>query len=116
MTDKAPEGKTHAERMLELDELQRQQPPHRQRDIREDVLKYWDAHIERLRLIYAPFPVVRRLGTGSAMPWAGTIVGDTFYGDGLTRRLAGKGGYAREWRETGDGLEWDDYAALAGVT
>ena len=37
-------------------------------------------HIERLKLIYAPFPDVRRLGTGSAMPWAGTVVADTFFG------------------------------------
>lgn len=38
----------------------------------------WAAHITRLRLIYKPFPVVRRLGTGSACPWAGTIVVNHF--------------------------------------
>jgi hypothetical protein len=48
------------------------------------------AHIERLKLIYAPFPVVRRVGTGSALPWGGTIVGDTFYGaDALGGRRRG---------------------------
>jgi hypothetical protein len=47
---------------------------------RTSALRLWLAHIERLRLIYEPFPVVRRLGTGSALPWGGTIVTDTFYG------------------------------------
>lgn len=43
---------------------------------------HWKAHIERLQLIYRPFPAVVRVGTGSAMPWSGTIIGDTFYGNG----------------------------------
>jgi hypothetical protein len=37
-------------------------------------------HEERLRLIMAPFPVVRRLDP--SYPHAGTIIGDTFFGDG----------------------------------
>lgn len=35
-------------------------------------------HIARLRLIFKPFPVVRRIGTGSALPWSGVIVNDLF--------------------------------------
>lgn len=59
------------------------------------------AHIERLRLIYAPFPVVRRFGTGSAMPWAGTIVADTFFGD--MDRPKGKHGDGRDGFYEGNG-------------
>ena len=34
-------------------------------------------HEERLRLIYRPFPEVRRIAS-SAMPWAGVLLGDQF--------------------------------------
>lgn len=38
-------------------------------------------HEERIRLIMRPFPRVRVIGgAGSALPWAGTIVADNFYG------------------------------------
>lgn len=40
---------------------------------------YLQAHQERLRLIHKPFEI-RRIGTGSAMPWAGTITGDSMPG------------------------------------
>lgn len=43
--------------------------------------RHFLAHIERLRIIFRPFPAVRRIGTGSACPWSGVIVNDTF---GLT--------------------------------
>ena len=50
-------------------------------------LQNWDetsqAHIDRLRLIYAPFPAVRRLE--STYPWAGTITVDTIFGTGIDR-------------------------------
>lgn len=49
------------------------------------------AHEERMRIILAPVPVVRRIGTGSAMPWAGTIVNDNMPGasHAAPGRLAG---------------------------
>lgn len=62
------------------------------------------AHIERLKIIYAPFPEVRRLGTGSAYPWAGTIVVDTFFG--TPGRPHGKHGDGHEeygFDNSGDG-------------
>ncbi len=60
---------------------------------------HWAAHIARLRLIYAPFPEIRRIGTGSALPWSGTIIGDTFYGDGdgyTDRPAVHRGAHAAE--------------------
>lgn len=38
----------------------------------------WRDHLDRLELIAKPFPAVRRLGTGSAMPWAGVLYKDDF--------------------------------------
>ena len=56
------------------------------------------AHIERLKIIYAPFPQVWRMGGcigyGSALPWAGTIVVDTFFG--TVGKPRGKHGDGRE--------------------
>lgn len=56
------------------------------------------AHIERLKIIYAPFPNVWRsggnIGFGSALPWAGTIVVDTFFG--TVGKPRGKHGDGRE--------------------
>jgi hypothetical protein len=43
-------------------------------------LRHWLDHVDRLKLIYKPFPAPRRIGTGSAMPWAGTPVMDEFMG------------------------------------
>ena len=58
------------------------------------------AHIERLKLIYKPFPQVRTIGGGgSAKTWAGTIVTDTFFG--TAERPTGKKGDGRELLETG---------------
>jgi hypothetical protein len=57
-------------------------------------------HIERLKLIYKPFPVVRRIGGGgSAATWAGTIVSDTFFGTG--ERPTGKKGDGRDMLQAG---------------
>lgn len=67
---------TVAERAAWLAERAADRPKHK------GARELHDAHIARLRLIYAPFPQVRRLGTGSALPWAGTIVTDTFFGTG----------------------------------
>ena len=69
---------THEERIEELNRML-DRAPQTEGKRRSDYLK----HVARLFLIYKPFPVVRRLGTGSALPWGGTIVGDTFYGTAL---------------------------------
>lgn len=111
--DKATEGKTHAQRMAEIDDMEPHVSATQGGQSVKEARTHWQAHIKRLRLIYAPFPKVRRLGDGSAMPWAGTIVGDTFYGDAFPQpnqrgKYAGK--FASSgWRETGDAYEWDDY-------
>lgn len=114
MTPEIVEGKTHEDRVRELEEQEKHGP----RKPTEEQRRYWLAHCERLRIIYAPFPMCRRIGAaGSAMTWAGTIVGDTFY-DSYDKRGGGLyvGDKTPHWRETGDGFEWDDYAALCGVT
>ena len=80
---------THAERMLWIarEAYAREKVKGRtKKEIAQD-----RAHVERQWLIYKPFPVVRRLGTGSALPWGGTIVGDKFYGDGHTDYTTGGG-------------------------
>lgn len=120
---------THEQRVKALDELERQGPApcplHKTYTGKGTptstkpgcVCRYvyhWQAHIDRLRLIYAPVPAVRRLADGSAMPWAGTIVSDTFFGDEHARPQKGGGNHGYDgkytsWRETGDGYEWDDY-------
>lgn len=104
---------TYDERMAELDRLSVAGPPKRPTDAlkRRQAVDYWAAHIVRLRAIYAPLPVVRRLGTGSAMPWAGTIVSDTFYGciDDFEADMMRKRGYVvnidlgKYWRNTEEG-------------
>lgn len=107
MTPETPEGMTHEDRLREIDLLAAAAGTKRD--------PHYRAHIDRLLLIYAPFPVVRRLGTGSAMPWAGTIIGDTFYGDGITREAVRRSN-ATEWREiSGDSGEWDDYVAACAL-
>lgn len=60
------------------------------------------AHIERLKLIYRPFPAVRYIGgAGSAMTWAGTIIADTFYG--TNEKPVGKHGGGNNYSYDDDG-------------
>lgn len=71
------------------------------------------AHIERLKLIYKPFPQVRRIGgAGSAMTWAGTIVTDTFFG--TNGKPTGKHGDGRDEHEMGDGRTYSGKYADTG--
>lgn len=98
------EGYTHAERMAQLDTLMDEAygMPSRtpnQRHAKELAC----AHVGRLRLIYKPFPVVLR--RQSAMIHSGTIVGDTFYGNGDT------GGATRKHRDV-DGSDWANHAYI----
>ena len=58
-------------------------------------IQLWNAHLDRLALIHAPLPVVRRLGTGSALPWGGCIVADTF-GEMVPQRAN------KAWRSQGN--------------
>lgn len=67
---------TYEQRQALLDDVAQAGP---QRRLKGDSLAHWRAHIARLELIYKPFPVARRV-SGSALPWSGTIVGDSFFG------------------------------------
>ena len=107
---RAIDVETYAERMQDIDNDEKRGPSGRHLG----TIAQWHAHCERLRLIYAPFPVVRRFGTGSALPWAGTIVGNMSL-DGVMRGIPKNIRKVDVWRETGDGMEWDDYATLCGL-
>lgn len=97
------EGLTHAERVAELEAF---------RDVAVDMPKRTPAqqrtrqqlidHVDRLLLIYKPFPVVLR--RQSAMIHSGTIVGDRFFGDG-------HGGPVKKHRDV-DGNDWANHAYI----
>lgn len=92
---------TYAERQALIIDIASAGP---QRRLKGDSLAHWRAHIERLQLIYKPFPVVRRIG-GSALPWSGTIVGDQFFGGNDNARRAFTSGRVNGWNGCTDNAE-----------
>ena len=120
--DVQPTGLTHTERMASIDKLVIDGPkcvcrgPKAKASCQCLNPVFWQAHIDRLLLIYAPLPIIVKLGgrmghdgqdgQSSAMPWAGTIVGDKFYGDG--HEGDGREGYGGPHRGSHRGGGRDD--------
>lgn len=96
-------SRTYRDRLTEIAYLETEGPAIR---LTGEQPHHWAAHCARLRLIYAPFPIVCYIRR-AAMSWAGTAITDPYFGV-RQRTLHHSDDY--EWDNFKDAYEYDPLA------